>query len=110
MKLSHYPGYEPGPFSCRRQADRRKINPASATCWSASTTPEKAVVIEADTKGARLILPWKAVRGQSISVSYGNEMGLYRTERAKIAWTQELGSSGRTIVGLYYESRHSNAA
>lgn len=110
MRLSHHPEYQPGPFSCRRHRDRRRINPTSAKCWSTIDSPKEVVVIEADTKGARLIIPWRAAKGQAIKVSYGNHLGLYRTENARIAWTQELGNSGKTIVGLYYETWNTNAA
>jgi len=60
------------------------------------------VVIEVDTKGARLIFPWRVVQGQEVSVSFSNGVGLYRTERARIAWTQDMDASGKTIAGLYY--------
>ena len=66
-------------------------------------------MIEADTKGARVVLPWKVSKGDTIAVSYGNRLGLYRTEKAKIAWAQQL-DTGKTIVGLYYESACVNAA
>ncbi len=94
--------YEPGPFSCRRRSSRRRVIPEGATCWSESTSPSKAVVIEADTKGARLVFPWKVREGQDVMVSFSNKLGLHRTERARIAWTQQIDSSGRTIAGLYY--------
>lgn len=68
------------------------------------------MVIEADTKGARLLLPWKVERGQEITVSFSNELGLYRTERAKIAWTQKMDTSGKTIAGLFYCERQHQAA
>ena len=109
MNMSRYRGYEPGPFSCRRRANRRRINPVSATCWTDAKSPSPATVIEADTKGARIVLPWKVTKGDTIAVSYGNHLGLYRTEKAKIAWTQQL-DTGKTIVGLYYESACANAA
>src|SRR5690606_16846802 len=109
MKLPYYRGYEPGPFSCRRRTDRRRIHPASATCWADHKSPSTATVIEADTKGGRLIIPWNAATGDTIRVSYGNHLGLYRTEKARIAWTQRL-ESGKTIAGIYYESAYSNAA
>ncbi len=109
MNLSRHRGYEPGPFSCRRRANRRRINPVSATCWSDAKSPSPVTVIEADTKGARIVLPWKVAKGDTIAVSYGNQLGLYRTEKAKIAWTQQL-DTGKTIVGLYYESACANAA
>ena len=101
---------EPGPFSDRRRVRRRKVNPSGAICWSQADSPSKAVVIEADTKGARLILPWSVKKGQNITVSFANSLGLHRTEKARIAWTQELDSSGQTIVGLYYTPGMSRAA
>lgn len=109
MKLTHSRGYKPGPFSCRRHKARRRINPVSATCWSEKNSPLRATVIEADTKGARLILPWITEQGETLSVSYGNRLGLYRTEKARIAWAQRL-ESGKTIAGIYYESEQTAAA
>jgi hypothetical protein len=109
MKLAHHRGYAPGPFSCRRRTHRRKIEPVSATCWAKTKTPSKATVIEADTKGARIILPWSAKRGDALKVSYANRLGLYRTEKARIAWTQTL-ESGKTIAGIYYETAQGKAA
>lgn len=94
--------YEPGPFSCRREKRRRRINPAGVTCWSDSDSPTKAVAIEVDTKGARIIFPWRVEQGQDVTVSFSNKLGLHRTERARIAWIQELDRSGRTVAGLYY--------
>lgn len=102
--------YEPGPLSCRRRGDRYKIQPASVTCWSSHDRPGNAVLIEADTKGARLILPFEAYENQVVNVSFANSLGLYRTEKARIAWTQELDSSGRMIVGLSYLARNLQAA
>lgn len=96
--------FKVGPFSCRRKTDRRRIHPKSATCWSEGKRPHEAVIIEADTKGARLVIPWPIDSGQSLKVSYGNRLGLYRTEEARIAWAQPLGTTGQTIVGLYYEA------
>lgn len=110
MKTEAYRETEPGPFSDRRRNKRRKVSPSGATCWSGSDSPSKAVVIEADTKGARLILPWTVQRGQDITVSFANSLGLHRTEKAKIAWTQPLDSSGQTIVGLYYTTALARAA
>lgn len=60
------------------------------------------MLIEADTKGARLLLPWAVEQGQEITVSFSNEIGLHRTERARIAWVQRVDTAGRTIAGLYY--------
>jgi hypothetical protein len=109
MRLTHNRGYAPGPFSCRRRTNRRKIDPVSATCWATTKSPNQATVIEADTKGARIIIPWSAKRGDAINVSYANRIGLYRTEKARIAWTQTL-ESGRTIAGIYYETTQGVAA
>lgn len=110
MKTTPYRGNEPGPFSCRRRGNRRKVFPTGATCWSDKNAPEKAVVIEADTKGARLILPWPVKQGQDIHVSFANQLGLYRTERARIAWTEDLGQAGRTVAGLYYRPSRKRVA
>lgn len=102
MKTDFGRGYQPGPFSCRRRGDRKKVYPSGVTCWTGSTSPSKAVLIEADTKGARLLLPWAVEQGQEITVSFSNEIGLHRTERARIAWVQRVDTAGRTIAGLYY--------
>lgn len=90
-------------FACRREDLRRAIRPEEAVCWTQFDSPHQAVVIEADTRGARLVLPWPVEKDEQIAVSLCNSLGLYRTEKAKVAWTHRLERSGRTVVGLYFE-------
>lgn len=90
--------------ACRRIQKRNKhgITPKSAYCWTASDRRERAVVIEADRKGARLVLPWSVTPDEEICVSFGNALGLFRTEKARVAWARPLENSGHSVVGLYY--------
>ena len=89
-------------FICRRHRKRKQVQTAETVCWTNFESPEKAVVIEADRRGARLILPWPVEKDEQIAVSFSNDVGLYRTEKARVAWTQTLETSGKTVVGLCY--------
>lgn len=103
--MDYYPQdnyeYEPGPYSCRRRGDRSKIVPSGVKCWSDKNSPQEVVLIEADTQGARVMLPWAAYKNQIVSVSFCNSLGMHRTEKARVAWVQELGGK-KVIVGLSY--------
>ncbi len=48
----------PKRFLCRRDNDRQAIEPEGAVCWTDYERPERAVIIEADRCGARLVVPW----------------------------------------------------
>jgi len=58
--------------------------------------------IEADTHGARLMLPWNVQAGENIIVSVANEVGLYQTQVARVAWTERLEVTGRVIAGVEF--------
>lgn len=92
--------------ACRRILKRNKIGiaPETAYCWTGSDSRKRAVVIEADRKGARLVLPWPVAADEEICVSFGNALGLFRTEKARVAWARPLENSGHSVVGLYYEA------
>lgn len=90
--------------ACRRAScGRQKIQPAAITCWSHVDRPSQVPVIEADVRGARLMLPWDVAPGQQIAVSVGNAVGLYETRRARIVWTQKLETTGRVIAGVAFD-------
>lgn len=95
--------------ACRRFDSRHKVSPASITCWSEADAPRQVPAIEADLKGARLMLPWDVQPGESISVAVGDELGLYSTRRARIVWTQRLEVTGRVVAGVAFESELSIA-
>ncbi len=89
--------------TCRRDGRREKVRPASVTCWSAYDAPARAAAIEADSKGARLMLPWHVNPGETITVALGDEVGHYRTQRARVVWIQSLELTGKVVAGLAFE-------
>lgn len=90
--------------TCRREGLREKVRPASVTCWSAYDSPARAAAIEADNKGARLMLPWHVNTGDTISVALGNEVGLFQTRNARVVWTSKLESTGKVVAGVAFDS------
>jgi antitoxin component of MazEF toxin-antitoxin module len=89
--------------ACRRLRDRSKIVPSHVTCWSSCDEVRSVAAIEADTLGARLMLPWNVQTGESIVVSLANEVGLYQTQTARVAWTERLELTGRVIAGVEFQ-------
>lgn len=89
--------------TCRREGLREKVRPASITCWSAYDAPARAAAIEADSKGARLMLPWHVNTGETISVAMGNEVGLFETRKARVVWTQTLEVTGKVVAGVAFD-------
>lgn len=89
--------------ACRRQQGRAKVETSNITCWSDSDSPLRVPAIEADVKGARLMLPWDVQPGEHISVSVGNSVGLYHTRNARIVWTQKLEVTGRVVAGVAFD-------
>ena len=87
---------------CRRDGIREKHVPASVTCWSVYDSPTKVAAIEADSKGARLMLPWPVAPGEQICVSIADELGQYQTVPARVVWTQELPTTGRVVAGVAF--------
>lgn len=90
--------------TCRRDGMRQKLRPVSVTCWSAYDAPIIAAAIEADSRGARLMLPWPVKPGETISVSLGNEVGLFETRHARVVWTSKLELSGKVVAGVAFDS------
>ena len=88
--------------ACRRTHLRTKISPAHVTCWSAIDHVQPVSAIEADTHGARLMLPWNVQAGESVVVSVANDVGLYQTQLARVCWTERLELSGRVIAGIEF--------
>jgi hypothetical protein len=90
--------------TCRRDGSRQRVNPASVTCWSDYDRPSRAAAIEADSKGARLMLPWQVNPGETISVALGNEVGLFETRKARVVWTTTLELTGKVVAGVAFDS------
>lgn len=90
---------------CRRDGAREKLHPTSITCWSEYDAPTKVAAIEADCKGARLMLPWPVTPGEEIIVSLADELGLYQTHTARVVWTQSLQVTGRVVAGVAFSSQ-----
>lgn len=88
---------------CRRQRARAKFQPSRVTCWSATAQPRAATVVEADARGARLVLAFEARVGEIVRVSFADAVGLHQTRRARVAWTYRLESANRLMVGLAFE-------
>lgn len=88
--------------ACRRLGERQKLNPTHITCWSAVDPVKTVAAIEADTFGARLMIPWNARKNESIMVSVADEVGQYQTQIARIAWTQKMQFSDRVIAGVEF--------
>ena len=88
--------------ACRRNSNRLKLVPSRVTAWSACDSVADVAAIEADTHGARLMLPWNVQAGESIVVSVANEIGHYQTQIARVAWTERLELTGRTIAGVEF--------
>ncbi len=89
--------------TCRRDGLRSKLRPASVTCWSPYDRPARVAAIEADTKGARLMLPWPVSAGETIVVSLGNEVGMFVTRNARVVWTQPLEVTGKVVAGVAFD-------
>lgn len=87
---------------CRRRQQRERIRTATVTCWSAGHAPAEAAVIEADVKGARLMLPFTIDSNDRLRVAFRDEMGLYQTRVARVAWAQCL-STGKTVAGVAFD-------
>lgn len=87
---------------CRRRRDRTPLQPSAIKCWSNYDSPAEVTSIEIDTRGARLLLPWESAPGETIQVSLANEVGEYRTTKARVVWTRKLENSSRVIAGLCF--------
>jgi hypothetical protein len=74
------------------------------TCWSVYDAPTRAAAIEADSKGARLMLPWPVSPGETISVALGNEVGMFETRNARVVWTQTLELTGKVVAGVAFDA------
>ena len=90
-------------MACRREANRRRIRPRSLSCWNQFQALEFATLIEADTKGARAVLPRTVQTGDQLSVSFQDNLGQFLTRTARVAWTEYMESARRVIAGLAFE-------
>lgn len=94
---------------CRRDRPRFKVVPSRVACWSPCDEVETVSAIEADSRGARLMLPWNVQPGEELTVSVGDDLGHYQTQHAYVVWTQRLEVSGRVIAGVCFEEELSIA-
>ena len=95
---------------CRRRQQRRKIHARQVRSWKGDIAPTPVTVIEADVKGARLMFPFWVAPNDSVTVSFEDEMGLYQTRVARIAWTQSLPATGKIVAGVAFDVELSAAA
>lgn len=95
---------------CRRRQQRRKVHAQNVRCWSASQAPVCVSVIEADIKGARLVFPFTVQQHENVRVSFQDDMGMYQTRVARIAWTQKLACGGKTVAGVAFDEELTLAA
>ena len=95
---------------CRRGQRRAKLAPARVTCWSAYAQPRSVTVVEADTRGARLVLSFEAKIGEVLRVCFADSLGMHQTRRARVVWTHRLESANRLMVGLAFEEEMALAA
>ena len=51
------------------------------------------------------MLPWEIQKGEKLVVSVANEVGLYQTQVARVAWTQALEYTGRVIAGVEFHEQ-----
>jgi hypothetical protein len=58
-------------------------------------------LIEADSKGARLMLPFSVISNDRIKVSFQDELGYYQTRTARIAWTHSVAD--KTVAGMAFD-------
>lgn len=91
--------------ACRRMHDRAKINFTHITAWSSCDPVKTVSAIEADTHGARLMVPWNIQKGEKLVVSVANEVGLYQTQVARVAWTQQMEYTNRVICGVEFHEK-----
>lgn len=88
---------------CRRQKVRDRLAPARVTCWSATANPRPAAVVEADARGARLVLAFDAKIGETVQVCFDDALGMHQTRCARVAWTYRLEMANRLMVGLAFD-------
>ncbi len=88
---------------CRRRKARAKLAPCQVTYWSAYTEPRTATVVEADIRGARLVIAFNTKVGDTVCVCFADDLGMHQTRRARVAWTHRLESANRLMVGLAFE-------
>jgi hypothetical protein len=88
---------------CRRRQQRRKVHAVEVKCWRSSEAPVCVTVIEADVKGARLMFPFAVDQNEHVRVSFQDDLGMYQTRVARIAWAQTLSSGGKVVAGVAFD-------
>jgi hypothetical protein len=59
--------------------------------------------VEADTRGARLVLSFAARIGEYLHVCFADSLGMHQTRRARVAWSHRLENANRLMVGLAFD-------
>lgn len=95
---------------CRRRQQREKVHAVHVTSWNARQSPVTVTVIEADVKGARLMFPFPVSQNDKVAVSFQDDLGQHQTREARVAWTQKLENSGKTVAGVAFDKELSIAA
>lgn len=95
---------------CRRERPRTKVFPREVKCWDASSAPQEVTLIEADTLGARAVLPINLRAGDQVTISFKNKLGQFRTRQARVAWTQAMTAAPKVIAGLAFDEDLTSAA
>ena len=95
---------------CRRRQARQRWNATTATTWLPGERPTNVSVIEADVRGARLMFPYYVETNDQVHVAFKDELGYYQVRMARIAWTQNLGSSANIVAGVAFDEELVSAA
>ena len=88
---------------CRRRQPRQRWFANVATTWLPGDRPTKVSVIEADVRGARLMLPFHVQTDDRVQIAFEDDLGLFQTRTARIAWTQSLEAAGKIVVGVAFD-------
>lgn len=67
-------------------------------------------MIEADVKGARLMFPFEVDTNEEVSISFQDDLGLFQTRTARIAWAQPLACGGKFVAGVAFDEELTLAA
>ena len=101
--VDSYDGFRMRSQYCRREETREKWSTGEVTFWSKrSSRPSRVSAIEADARGARLLLPSEVTVGDFIHVCFADEVGQYQSFEARVVWTHGLAVSGKQIAGVMF--------
>lgn len=88
---------------CRRDSLRKRLSHCKITCWSEGRRQKETAAVEVDSRGARLLVPFKAKVGETVSVSFTDRLGLSQTRRARVAWVLDIEVSSKVMAGLAFD-------